>query len=378
MSVPAEQKAGMRALILVGGFGTRLRPLTFTMPKPMVPFCNKPMIIHQVEALKEVGVTEVILAVAYQPEAMMESLKEWSEKLGVTFLFSHEKEPLGTAGPLALAAPMLLKDDLPFFVLNSDVTCKFPFRELLAFHKQHGGEGTIMVTKVQDPTKYGVVMYDVKNGQIEQFVEKPKNFVGDKINSGIYVFNKSILNRIKVEKTSIETQVFPQMASAKQLYCMELEGFWMDIGQPHDYIDGISKFLPSLSGTAREGELTSEAQAKERGFEVVGCVMIHPTATVGANCILGPNVTIGANCRIGACCRFVNTAILESTTVGTGTFISKSIVGWRNTVGKWCRLESHVVTGDDVSIRAELHLNGVKVLPNKGVNQSYDKPEIVM
>ena len=373
-----DKKSGMRALILVGGFGTRLRPLTFTMPKPLVPFCNKPMIIHQVEALKEVGVTEVILAVAYQTEAMMEDMKEWSEKLGMKFVFSHEKEPLGTAGPLALAAQELLKDDEPFLVLNSDVTCRFPFRELLAFHKKHGGEGTIMVTKVTDWSKYGVVVYDEKTGLIDQFVEKPKKFVGDKINSGIYVFNKSILNRIKIEKTSIETQIFPQMASLKQLYCMELEGFWMDIGQPHDYIDGISKFLPSLSGTAREGELTSEAVAKSKGFEVVGCVMIHATATIGADCVLGPNVTIGPNCRIGSCCRISNTAILDSTVVGTGTLITKSIVGWRNTIGKWCRLENNCVTGDDVHIKSELYLNGIKVLPNKGISVSYDKPEIVM
>lgn len=123
-----NNKSSMRAVILVGGFGTRLRPLTLSVPKPLVPFCNKPMIIHQVEALKEAGVTEIILAVAYRPDAMKVEMDEWGRKLGVSFVFSVETEPLGTAGPLALARDILLQDDNPFFVLNSDVTCRFPLR----------------------------------------------------------------------------------------------------------------------------------------------------------------------------------------------------------------------------------------------------------
>lgn len=123
-----NNKSTMRAVILVGGFGTRLRPLTLSVPKPLVPFCNKPMIIHQVEALKEAGVTEIILAVAYRPDAMKAEMDEWGRKLGVSFVFSVETEPLGTAGPLALARDVLLQDDNPFFVLNSDVTCRFPLR----------------------------------------------------------------------------------------------------------------------------------------------------------------------------------------------------------------------------------------------------------
>jgi mannose-1-phosphate guanylyltransferase len=370
---------GMRALILVGGFGTRLRPLTLTMPKPLVPFCNKPMIIHQVEALKEAGVTDIILAVAYRPEAMKAEMEEWGRVIGVTFIFSHETEPLGTAGPLALARDELLKDDQPFFVLNSDVTCKFPLKELLAFHRKHGHEGTIMVTKVQEWHKYGVVVYDETSGLIDQFVEKPKKFVGDKINSGIYCFNKSILNRIKLEKTSIETQVFPQMASSKELYCMELEGFWMDIGQPHDYIDGIAKYLPSILGTPKESEsLFNEQTAKDLHFSVVGCVMIDPSAEIGAGCVLGPNVTVGKNCKIGPSCRILNSAIFENTVIGAGTYISKTIIGWNNIIGRWCRIENNAVFGDDVQVKPELYLNGVKVLPNKGISTSYDKPEILM
>jgi mannose-1-phosphate guanylyltransferase len=369
----------MKALILVGGFGTRLRPLTLAKPKPLVPFCNKPMLVHQIEALKEVGVTDVILAIAYRPDAMQAEMEEWSKKIGVKIHYSHEKTPLGTAGPLALAKE-LLEDgsDEPFFVLNSDVTCRFPFKELYTFHKQHHKEGTIMVTKVEDWTKYGVVVYDEADGQIRQFVEKPKKFVGDKINSGIYLFNKSILNRIPLQKTSIETQVFPQMAAEGQLYALELEGFWMDIGQPHDYLDGLTKFLPSLLGTPKELLLCSEADAKERGFTVHGCVLIDPTAEIGAGCVLGPNVTVDKGCKVGPNCRLSQVAVFEGTTIGAGTFIQKSIIGWFNTIGSWCHIINNTVLGEDVGIRSELYVNGAKVLPHKNVNASVEKPEILM
>src|SRR3990167_7750585 len=125
---------------------------------------------------------------------------------------------MGTAGPLALAKEHLGVDGSPFFVLNADVTCTFPFKELLAFHHKHGKEGTIMVTKVEEPSRYGVVVYDEGNGKISRFVEKPAQFVGNRINAGIYLFNPGILSRIELRPTSIEREVFPVMAAQGQLY----------------------------------------------------------------------------------------------------------------------------------------------------------------
>lgn len=178
-----------RALILVGGYGTRLRPLTLSRPKPLVEFSNKPILMHQIEALVEAGVKQVILAVSYRAEEMELQLKKESEKLGIDIIFSHETEPLGTAGPLALARDLLTLCDEPFFVLNSDIICEFPFRELEAFHRNHGREGTIVVTKVDEPSKYGVVLYN-ETGCIHDFVEKPKEFISNKINAGKFHTNE--------------------------------------------------------------------------------------------------------------------------------------------------------------------------------------------
>lgn len=180
---------------------------------------------------------QVILAVSYRAEQMEAELKEETEKLGVKLIFSHETEPLGTAGPLALAKDILSTSTEPFYVLNSDVICDFPFLELEKFHRNHGKEGTIVVTKVEEPSKYGVVLYD-NDGCIESFIEKPQEFVSNKINAGLYILNTSVLSRIELKPTSIEKEVFPFMSQDKQLYAFELSGFWMDIGQPKDFLTG--------------------------------------------------------------------------------------------------------------------------------------------
>lgn len=142
---------------------------------------------------------DIVLAVNYRPEIMVAVLKQYEEKFNVKITFSVETEPLGTAGPLALARDILGKDDSCFFVLNSDVICDYPFDKLAQYHKAHGGEGTIIVTKVDDPSKYGVVVNQANSSKIERFVEKPQTFISNKINAGIYVLNPSVLDRIEVK-----------------------------------------------------------------------------------------------------------------------------------------------------------------------------------
>lgn len=275
----------MKALILVGGFGTRLRPLTLTVPKPLVEFCNKPMILHQIEALVLAGVTDIVLAVNYRPEHMQDFIQKYQQELGINITFSVESEPLGTAGPLALAADILGKDDSPFFVLNSDVICEFPFVQLAEFHRKHGKEGTILVTRVDEPSKYGVVVNKPGSTLIDRFVEKPEKFVSNKINAGLYIFSPSILKRIEPVPTSIETEVFPQMSEQDQLHAMELEGFWMDVGQPKDFLTGMALHLGYLHRKTPAALVT--------GPSFVGNVLVDPTAIIGENCRIGPSVVIG-------------------------------------------------------------------------------------
>lgn len=359
-----------KALVLVGGYGTRLRPLTLTVPKPIVDFGNKPMICHQIEALKEAGCDEVVLAINYRPQVMMDFLKEWEVKLGIKITCSQEPEPMGTAGPLALARHIL--DDgsgTPFFVLNSDVICEYPLTQMLEFHKKSGAEATILVTKVTEPSKYGVVIMD-DAGKVDRFVEKPKEFVGDKINAGIYCCNPSVLNRIEPRPTSIEKEVFPMIAADGNLYAMALEGYWMDVGQPKDYLTGLGLHLDALSRRKPE-ELAT-------GDHIRGNVIIDESSTIGNGCVIGPNVSIGKMCVIGDGVRLSNCVILHRVKVKNYARVADSIVGWGSSVGQWARIDNKAVIGEDVFMGDEIYLNGAIVLPHKDLKESVLEPGTII
>lgn len=362
-------EGGKRALILVGGYGTRLRPLTLSRPKPLIEFANKPILLHQIEALVEAGVTEVILAVSYRADQMEKELEAEAVKLGINLIFSHENEPLGTAGPLALAKKHLLKSSNPFFVLNSDIICHFPFNELAKFHEKHGKEGTIVVTKVEEPSKYGVVVYDDDNC-VKSFIEKPQEFISNKINAGIYILNPSVLNRIELQPTSIEKEVFPFMASDNQLYAFELENFWMDIGQPKDFLTGMCLYLKYLR-QKEPGKLST-------GPSIVGNVIVDPTAKIGNNCKIGPNVTVGPGVIIedGVCIK--RCTILCDVTVHSNSWLESCIVGWKCIIGRWVRMEGITVLGEDVIVKDETYINGGQVLPHKSIVNSVREPQIIM
>ncbi|KAF3780276.1 Mannose-1-phosphate guanylyltransferase 1 [Nymphaea thermarum] len=361
----------MKALILVGGFGTRLRPLTLSFPKPLVDFANKPMILHQIEALKAVGVTEVVLAINYQPEVMLNFLKEFESKIGIKITCSRETEPLGTAGPLALARDKLIDGSgEPFFVLNSDVISEFPLKEMIEFHKSHGGEASIMVTKVDEPSKYGVVVLDEQTGKVDKFVEKPRIFVGNKINAGIYLLNPAVLDRIQLRPTSIEKEVFPKIAAENKLFAMVLPGFWMDIGQPRDYITGLRLYLDSLRKTS--------SPMLASGPEIVGNVLVDETAQIGEGCLIGPDVAIGPGCVIESGVRLSRCTVMRGSRIKQHACISSSIVGWHSTVGQWARIANMTILGEDVHVSDEIYSNGAVVLPHKEIKSNILNPEIVM
>ncbi|KAF0501948.1 mannose-1-phosphate guanyltransferase [Gigaspora margarita] len=363
----------MKALILVGGFGTRLRPLTLTLPKPLVEFCNKPMILHQIEGLVKAGVKDIVLAVNYRPEIMVTLLKKYEEKFNITITFSVETEPLGTAGPLALARDVLSKDNTPFFVLNSDIICEYPFEQLRDFHAAHGDEGTIVVTKVEEPSKYGVIVNCSGSSRVQRFVEKPVEFVGNKINAGIYILNPSVLDRIELKPTSIEKEVFPHVAADSQLHSFELEGYWMDVGQPKDFLTGTCLYLANLA--KKQPHLLANSDCD---YMYGGNVLVDPTAKIGKGCRIGPFVTIGPNVVIGDGVRLQRCVILEGSRVRDYAWIMNSIIGWHSNIGRWARLEGVSVLGDDVSINDEIYVNGGRILPHKCITSSVTEPQIIM
>lgn len=326
------------------------------------------MILHQVEALAAAGVTDIVLAVNYRPDIMVNAMKEVEKDYGVNIEFSVESEPLGTAGPLKLAEKTLGKDDSPFFVLNSDVICDYPFAELIEFHKAHGQEGTIIVTKVEEPSKYGVVVHKPGHAsRIDRFVEKPVEFVGNRINAGIYIFKPSILKRIDLRPTSIEQETFPAMCADGELHTFDLDGFWMDVGQPKDFLSGTCLYLSSLT---KKG--SKKLAPSSEPFVYGGNVLVDPSAKIGKNCRIGPNVVIGPNAVIGDGVRIQRSVLLKNTKVKDHAWVKSTIVGWNSTVGKWARLENVTVLGDDVNVGDEVYVNGGSVLPHKSIKANVD------
>ncbi|KAK7899435.1 hypothetical protein WMY93_020288 [Mugilogobius chulae] len=296
----------MKALILVGGYGTRLRPLTLSVPKPLVEFCNKPILLHQVEALVKAGVDHVILAVSYMSELLEREMRIQEER----------------------------------------------------------------VTRVEEPSKYGVVVYDGDSGSIHRFVEKPQVFVSNKINAGMYIFNPSMLSRIQLRPTSIEKEIFPVMAEEGHLFAMELQGFWMDIGQPKDFLTGMCMYLQSLRQHSPERLRTGP------GFH--GNVLVDPSAVIGQNCSIGPNVSIGAGVVVEDGVRIKRCTVLKGARVRSHSWLESCIVGWSCSVGQWVRMENVTVLGEDVIVNDELYLNGANVLPHKSISESVPEPRIIM
>ncbi|VDQ02618.1 unnamed protein product [Trichobilharzia regenti] len=264
----------MKALILIGGYGTRLRPLTLSIPKPLVEFANKPMLLHQIKALLEVDISEIVLAINRQAEPL-----EVIQNRNVKLIFSYEDEALDTGGPLAQAAPYL------------------------------AGE-RFFVTKVEEPSKYGAVVHNDQTGLVKRFVEKPSEYIANKINAGLYIFEPSILKRIEAKPMSIETAVFPAMVRDGELYCMEFSGFWMDIGQPADYLAGLRLYLGHLY------ECKSPLLTVDPGL--IGNVLV-----VSAGAIIEDGVRIS------------NSAIFSKSIIKSHAWLNNCIVGWRSVVGKW-------------------------------------------
>lgn len=322
----------------------------------------------------------------------------WPYQYGIEIVCSQESIPMGTAGPLYLARDHLLADSEPFFMFNSDVICDFPLASMLAFHRSHGCQGTILVTKVSDPSKYGVVVSGA-DGQIEKFVEKPQQFVGDKINAGIYLFSTSILNRIENKPTSIEREIFPQMAADHQLFSFVLQGYWMDIGQPKDFLSGQVLHLAHLQAQAQSQQTDSQnlnqnLNQKQKqnhgaghdpissvelasGEGIIGNCLIHPTAKIGKGALIGPDVVIGPGVVIGESARVIRSCLFDGALIGASSLVKGSLIGWASSIGR----HSHVhdcVLGEDVTVAPEIILNQITVCPHKAINQNEIQAKILL
>ena len=335
----------LAALVLVGGYGTRLRPLTFTRSKPLVEFCNRPMCEYMLDQLCAVGCRKIILALSELQNDLKLFIEEYGKKHPNTEIIpSVETVAMGTAGPIALAKKHL--EGHRFFMLNSDVISPYPFKELLEYHLKKGGEATIMGWRVVDGSRFGVIDSD-DTGLVLGFREKPLTDNRNcNINAGHYILEPSVIDRVPNAPCSIERKIFPEIAAERKLYVMDLTGYWMDIGTPSAFIEGI----PLLIRNEKK-------------------VLIDETAKVDPACELGENIIIGPDCVVGAGTKLDHCVILQGSKIGKNCSISHSIIGWHNIISDDVTVSDTSVTGESVTIAAGSVLSDTFVCPYKAVDK---------
>ena len=221
----------MKAVLLIGGFSTQMRPLTLSHPLPLLEFCNQPLLMMQLQVLKDAGASQVILCYyeKHVPHGWVEEIERMEADLGIRIICCKEEVAGGTAGAIKNAQAYITDEgtsDAPFFVVNSDVLCTYPLRDLLHHHIKNGRECTLLCTRSNEPNAYGVVVADERTGRINHFVEKPETFVSDVINAGVYVFSPSMLSRIPADPHTSLNGVLKEMAREEQLQSMLLSGYW--------------------------------------------------------------------------------------------------------------------------------------------------------
>jgi len=379
----------MKAVVLVGGLSSTMRPMTLTLPLPLLPFVNKPLLFHQLQALKEAGATEVIFCIHARaiPKVLTEAMEAGAKEFDVKVTISHETTGMGTAGSLKFAEAIITADGTdaaPFFVINSDVLCSYPLRDLLHIHMKSGRVGTMLTTRSDDPSKYGVAVIDERTGVAKHFVANPQTFMSDVINAGVYVFNNSVFGTIRTLYETIAqpnkklsmNEVLPRLASEEQLHSMLLTGYWVKIVDSNSYSDAVGAHL-EIMRFMNPASLTSAADAAAAGFAVKGDVMVHCTATIGPGCSLGPRVVIGPQCVVEAGVRLEDVTLLDGVVVQAHSLIKRSLVGWRSRVGKWCFIEDSLL-GEEVEVLEGLLVKSATILPHKELADNIRKEQIVI
>ncbi len=318
----------MRAVVLVGGFGTRLRPLTLSRPKPLLPVAHRPMLERSLVGLSRAGVDEVVLALGFRPDTFQQAFPT-GEVEGVRLRYAIEDEPLDTGGAVRFAADQVGISER-FLVLNGDVLTDLDVTQLIALHDRSGAEATIHLTEVDDPSRFGVVPIDAEN-RVEAFIEKPPAGIAPSswINAGTYVFEPSILTRIEAGRpVSMEREVFPALVEAGGLFAFQDNAYWIDAGTPRAYLDAS---LHLVDGT-RANETAVHAGAT-----------VHDTATVQRS-VLSRDVSVGAQAVVR------NSVVLDGAQIGPGARVTDCIIGPRGRIGASASLSELCVTGDDVQV----------------------------
>ena len=356
----------MRAVILVGGEGTRLRPLTYTTPKQMLPVVEVPMIERVVGHLASHGVTDVVLSLGYRPDAFIAGYPD-SRCGGATLTYVVEPELLDTAGAIRFAATQAGIGNT-FLVFNGDVLTDLDIGALVRFHRAKGGEGTIALTPVADPSAFGVVPTD-DDGRVAAFIEKPAPGTAptNMINAGTYVLEPSVLDRIPGgRRVNIERETFPAMVDDGALFAQASDGYWLDVGTVERYLTACSDLL---DGT-RPGSPVAGAREMSPGVWHVDSPTIDgkvgPCSFVGTDARVGPSAlveasVVGAGVTVAESAVVRRSVVLAGARIGAGAEISDSVVGPGATVGAGAQVRGRSIVASGASVAGGAIHDGARI-----------------
>lgn len=322
----------MQAIVLVGGEGTRLRPLTSDVPKPALTLVDRPFLAYMVEWLARHGVTEIVLACGFLPDVLREALGD-GERAGARIHYVVEPERRGTAGAIRFAADSLgdsLQDR--FLALNGDVLADLDLTALLRAHEERGATATLGLHQVEDSAAYGLVRSD-DEGAVLEFLEKTGEPAPGEVNAGTYVLERSVLDLIPPgEEVSIEREVFPRLVGAG-LHGLRLDGYWMDIGTRERYLQASWDIL--------ERRVQTEVRPTAPGLFVGAGAELAPAATVGPRAVIGPG------CRVAAGAEVRSSVLLDGCEVGEGATVQGSVLAPGATVAAGAVLTDTMVGRDE-------------------------------
>lgn len=367
----------MKAIIMAGGFGTRLRPLTINIPKPMVPIANLPMMEHVVNLLKQHGCTEIMTLLFFQHEIITDHFKDGS-KFGVKMEYMLPDQDYGTAGAVRCAADFC---DETTMIISGDVLTDFNLTEAMEFHKAKQGDATILLTRLENPLAYGIVITD-EDDRIVRFLEKPSwgEMFSDTINTGVYILEPETI-RLIPPKTNFDfsQNLFPIMLEQnKNLLGKISQGYWRDIGNIDEYSRGQQDILDGTVHVSHRGEKKQIDEATVyvgNNVEIAdkvtftGTVLLDDNCRIGAGAIIG-NSIIGANVQIGQDCRISDSTIWANTEIAPLASISSSIITNRVQIGREVSILDRAIISDDCKIGEGANVRAnCKIWPGKIVDE---------
>ncbi|HEU4361483.1 MAG TPA: NDP-sugar synthase [Mycobacterium sp.] len=349
------------AVVLVGGQGTRLRPLTLSVPKPMLPTAGLPFVTHLLSRIAAAGIEHVILGTSYKPSVFEAELGDGS-KLGLQLEYVTEEQPLGTGGAIANVAPKLRHDTA--MVFNGDVLSGADLGELLVYHDDHAADATLHLVRVGDPRAFGCV--PTENGRVTAFLEKTQDPPTDQINAGCYVLSREVIEAIpRGRAVSVEREIFPALLSDGIKVCGYVDSsYWRDMGTPEDFVRGSADLVRGIA--------PSPALGGQRGESLV-----HDGAAVAPGALLIGGTVVGRGAEVGPGARLDGAVIFDGVRVEAGSVIERSIIGFGARIGPRALIRDGVIgDGADIGARCEL-LRGARVwpgvaIPDGGIRYSSD------